>query len=526
MNTKTRNVIVGLSYIGTIIVSYIGLMLYNSEYQAIDNSYIIVFCILEALFLRIAIGPIIIPMNSSPRTSILGTSKNLLGSQQKNLLDQRINEKKVSKILNKTANKNTFSELNSNNKNPTYLVSPKGLTSHLQANSKAKILTSTIDTVTCSNCKAQIPNKTNDTIYCPFCNTVFIKSSEKQLKENNTQKESITNKSLLQSSPETISKQTTKEVFHNEILLANTSGSKHIDNTGSGDTLKENIKEQLHSEIEKRVVDSNQDIEVLTPVSNSELKKNSLYSSVVEKNYNEQQLLDNLNLVKERLEQKRREIEQNGKKNINRITLDTTNAIKQTTLEQNPNRNIDIQCAICKNDLHLDITKQNSSTIITFNHEQFPLYQIPNGYSLLIKHANQSSEELHQIFLTLNKDLKVLSQEVTIFPNKVQNIQKITKENDHNSKEAFLASLKYPCRLCKEEFSIGDQYITTKYESTNHTEIIHIRTSHQTANQNEKHEALIKIDLSQKILLNMPEINLISAKSGQYDDNTVVLITS
>ena len=126
----------------------------------------------------------------------------------------------------------------------------------------------------------------------------------------------------------------------------------------------------------------------------------------------------------------------------------------------------------------------------------------------------------------MNKDLKVLSQEVTIFPNKVQNIQKITKENDHNSKEAFLASLKYPCRLCKEEFSIGDQYITTKYESTNHTEIIHIRTSHQTANQNEKHEALIKIDLSQKILLNMPEINLISAKSGQYDDNTVVLITS
>ena len=90
MHTKTRNIVVGGSYASTIFLSYIGLLFYNSQYQAINTGYILVFCLFEAFFLRIAIGPIIVPANPQPKPNKVSMSQNLFRQQatEKNYFNQ------------------------------------------------------------------------------------------------------------------------------------------------------------------------------------------------------------------------------------------------------------------------------------------------------------------------------------------------------------------------------------------------------------------------------------------------------
>ena len=138
---------------------------------------------------------------------------------------------------------------------------------------------------------------------------------------------------------------------------------------------------------------------------------------------------------------------------------------------------------------------------------------------------SQQTEEMHQLSLVFNKNLDLLSQEVTIVPATIQNVQQIDKTKNEDPAELFLKELKYPCRLCRKEFTLGDHYIATKYELTQHTEIVHIRTVHQANDQTGRHEAVIKVDFSQKILLNMPEINILGSKPEHFNENTLVLAT-
>lgn len=184
-------------------------------------------------------------------------------------------------------------------------------------------------------------------------------------------------------------------------------------------------------------------------------------------------------------------------------------------LESFTERLLSFSCQACNKNFQGTIKKVNGSIFVEHKNEELILQSNKSGYSFLYEHTLENTI-VHQTFINLSKDFVLLSSEVFI---SMSGIKKVKLEEDVPKiaeNEKFIPRLKYLCSICNKDYPVKT-FTKIKYESANQSTFIHIQTQHNNGDQ--QHLATLRIDLLDKMLVAIPNVQIIATLPNN-DNNT------